>query len=182
MYKTKLAGEEKTCRVEALCGKLDLVRKFAGICGVPPAHQDDVVQDVMVAAYLHLDQLRDMDHFDGWLFRIMKRKAGHFFAAQKKRMEREACLEDWQEQQFQEPDAYQAWQAAERAIDDETLCRMVNSLSPPAPAIIRMRFEAGFTLKEIAEMLEMNYNTVKTIEHRAFKALKAMIIKEEEQI
>lgn len=28
MYKTKLAGEEKTCRVEALCGKLDLGQKI----------------------------------------------------------------------------------------------------------------------------------------------------------
>ena len=33
----------------------------------------------------------------------------------------------------------------------------------------------GFNLKEISDLLDMKYNTVKTIERRAFKRLKVMI-------
>lgn len=181
MYGVKITEEERSFRTAVLCEKLDRVRKFAAICGVPPEHQADVVQDAMVDAYLHLDQLRDMERFDGWLFRITKRRAGRFFVEQKKRMEREINLEEWLERQADEPSAYQAWKAAEQRIDDEQLRNMVESLRPPAPTIIRMRFEMGFRLKEIAEMLELNYNTVKTIENRAFKKLKAMIIREGEE-
>ena len=52
---------------------------------------------------------------------------------------------------------------------------MINSLKPPAPYIIKLRFEMGFNLKEISDLLDMKYNTVKTIERRAFKRLKVMI-------
>jgi len=55
------------------------------------------------------------------------------------------------------------------------LCQMIERLKPHGSEIIKLRFGAGFKLKEIAEMLDMNYNTVKTIESRALKRLKKMI-------
>ena len=53
---------------------------------------------------------------------------------------------------------------------------MVMSLKKPAPLIIRLRFVNGYTLKEIADILKMNYSTVRVMEYRALKKLKAMII------
>jgi RNA polymerase sigma factor (sigma-70 family) len=48
-------------------------------------------------------------------------------------------------------------------------------LAPPAPMILMLRFQHGFSLREIAEMLDMNYNTVKTITFRAVQQLKTRL-------
>lgn len=174
MCSAKLTEEERNARIEALCKKWGTVKGFTAVCGVPPQHREDVVQEAMVAAYIGLDQLRDFDNFDGWLFRITKRKAARFFAESKKLIEHEIVREAWEERPEEEADAYAAWTAAER-LSNEELAAMVERLPEPAPRIIWMRFAVGFSLKEIAELLEMNYNTVKTVERRAFKKLQAMI-------
>lgn len=181
MYGAKLTREEHDARVKAICERWGMVKGFAAVCGVPPQHREDVVQEAMIMAYMKRDQLRDLDSVDGWLFRITKRMAAQFFAENKKQTEHELALEDWEEMQEDGADAYAAWTAAEKRFSNEDLARMVERLPEPAPKVIWMRFAVGFSLKEIAELLEMNYNTVKTVERRALKKLQEMIVREERQ-
>jgi len=54
-------------------------------------------------------------------------------------------------------------------FSDEDLFEMVNSLKQPAPEIIRLRYVSELSMVEIAKLLKMNYNSVKTIERRAKK-------------
>ena len=67
-------------------------------------------------------------------------------------------------------------------FDDSDLSELVEKLKYPAPQIIKLRFVDGFMLKEISQMLGLKYNTVKTIEYRAFKQLKQMIENEGKEV
>ncbi|WP_161874740.1 RNA polymerase sigma factor [Ihubacter sp. rT4E-8] len=171
----RVIGDERLFREKALCEKIGMVRDFAAICGASKEELDDIVQEVMVEAYQHLDQLKNVKDMAGWLFIITKNKVNRTYRARKRRERWEVNLENYPEDGMNEASDYQAWSAAENAVSDEMLCQMIERLKPPGSEIIKLRFGAGFKLKEIAEMLDMNYNTVKTIESRALKRLKKMI-------
>ena len=74
------------------------------------------------------------------------------------------------------------WDIIDGYFEDSALSELVEKLKSPAPEIIRLRFVEGFMLKEISEMLGLKYNTVKTIEYRAFKQLKQMIENEGQEV
>ena len=171
----KLSHDELAARQELLCEKYDSIKGLVRFFGVPVDIREDVVQEIFVLAYKHLYQLKDVESMDSWLYKIAYR---HVLSHKKKNQKKEAFevpLEDQLLNIKDESNAEKVWHIAEYELSDEELIGMIDSLKPPAPDILRLRFKMGFTLVEIAKILDMNYNSVKTIEHRAFKKLKKMI-------
>lgn len=159
-------------RRAVLCEKYDKILSLTYHFGVADSERDDVVQEVFVAAYLHLHQLRDIESMDSWLYKIAMRKAGKFGRKSKRKEENEVVYESC-EQELDRNSA--AEYAAKLDFSDEDIFDMVNSLRPPAPEIIRLRYVSELSMVEIAELLKMNYNSVKTIERRARIELEKMI-------
>lgn len=159
-------------RRAVLCEKYDKILGLTYHFGVSDSEREDVVQEVFVAAYLHLHQLKDIESMDSWLYKIAMRKAGKFGRKSKRKEENEVVYESCE----QELDKNRAAEyAAKLDFSDEDIFDMVNSLRPPAPEIIRLRYVSELRMVEIAELLKMNYNSVKTIERRARVELKRMI-------
>ncbi len=171
-----ITEKEREERIDLLCEKYSLVKDLVAIFGVPEEYREDLVQDIMVSAYRNIHELREIEKLNSWLYKIAYRSAIFFSKERKLRLEREV-YNDVLIEDIPDSSSREAWELCDGFLEDEDLADMVASLKPPAPIIIRLRFGDGYSLKEIAEILNMNYSTVKVIEHRAFKQLKAMIIK-----
>lgn len=164
-------------RRETLCDQLGLVKDALSFFRVPEKYQEDLVQEIFIVAYRHIDKINDMSKLNSWLYKISYRKMLSFMQKQRALNEREVLFspEEWEREEFNESEAILVWDIIDGYFEDSDIAELVEKLKYPAPEIIRLRFVDGFTLKEIAEMLKLNYNTVKTIEYRAFKQLKMMI-------
>ena len=69
--------------------------------------------------------------------------------------------------------------AQERAQDplmDRELARMLDDLSPPARAVMLLRYQEDLDLAEIGTMLDMPVNTVKSHIKRSLTALRGKMI------
>ena len=172
----KLSEEQLAKRCDVLCEKYILIKDFVSNLGVPENYREDLIQEIFVAAYINIQKLNDLENLNSWLYRISYRKMILFGKAHRIRFETEISYPDYYgELGIDSVEDRYVWNAMDNYLTDEDLCEMINSLKEPAPYIIKLRFEMGFTLKEIADFLNVKYNTVKTIERRAFKKLKTMI-------
>lgn len=158
-------------RKSLLCEKYDNVVALTYHFGISDCDREDVIQEVFVAAYTHLDQLKKTDSIDAWLYKIAVRCASKVHRGNRSRQKRELV--------FCEKEIDTASASVNDDFGDENIFALVNRLNPPAPLIIRMRYVADMSMVEIAKLLGMNYNTVKTIESRARKALREMMEDEE---
>ncbi len=174
-FKKKLSDEELAERVEILCENYGNVEYLVKVFNVPKNDREDVVQEIFVLAYRNIGQLKDMDCLDSWLYKIAYRYVLGIRRKYEIKEEAEFYYEDYPIELEDLSSSKETWEIMDNDFTDETLVELINSLKPPAPEILRLRFKMGFTLKEIAVILDMNYNSVKTIESRALKRLRDKI-------
>lgn len=172
-----LPNIELEARRDLLCSQLGLVKDALSFFRVPEKYKDDLIQEIFIVAYKNIDKINDISKLNSWLYKISYRKMLSFMQKQRALNEREVLYspEEWEREEFRESEAILVWDIIDGYFDDSDISELVEKLKHPAPEIIRLRFVDGFMLKEISEMLNLNYNTVKTIEYRAFKQLKQMI-------
>ena len=166
---------------ELLCERYESIRKFAAYCGVPAVVRDDIVQEIFVLAYTHLHQLKKKESFDYWLCTIAKRHIQKYFREKKKKnveeVHYEACEDELECIYY---NRRLVADSMDQYLSDSELCDLINKLKPPAPYILYLRYARELPMTKIAELLDLNYNTVKTIEHRARKKLEKMILERSE--
>ena len=113
---------------------------------------------------------------NSWLYKITYRRTILFSKERKLLLEQEVYGDEDIIEDIPDCSSREAWELCDSFFENDELADMVMSLKKPAPLIIRLRFVNGYTLKEIADILKMNYSTVRVMEYRALKKLKAMII------
>ena len=113
---------------------------------------EDAVSETVTDAFASIRKLKKAESFKGWMFRILYKKE-----YTKKTVE---LPEDYSEQ------------AAKEDVEEGVVVRtLFFELSEEERMIISMHLFAGYTSKEIAELLKMNENTVRSKESRALKKL-----------
>jgi RNA polymerase sigma-70 factor, ECF subfamily len=126
----------------------------------------DVVQSSMVKA-LSASTMREPRYLKTWVYRIVANTAIDFVRARGKLI----LSEDWT---FAEEEGY-----VQESVDwdvQETLARLPADLK----TIVVLRFFHELQLHEIADVLHMNLNTVKTRLYRALRLLRAEMEEEGE--
>lgn len=160
----KLVQQAKRGDVDAFAGLYqdiyeDLYR-FAVYILKNPVDAQDVVSDTVVDAFSSIRRLRSEQAFKGWIFRILSNKC-------KRR------LKEYTNRTVELPE-----DDKELSIDEmEDTAEYVQvrtlfwELMPEDRMIIAMHLFAGYTSKEIACLLHMNENTVRSRESRALKKM-----------
>ncbi len=169
-------------RRELLCEKYDQIVGLTIHFGIEFKDVEDAVQEIFVVAYTHLHQLNDIENFDSWLYKIARRYTSRMHKSNRRRTTNELCYDDCAEKVETETAYIQPMKDLSENFSDDDICDMVASLEPPAPEIIRLRYVTGLTLKEIAKLMGLNYNTVKTLEFRARNKLRKMILERNEEL
>lgn len=176
--KMKLSEEELRKRKGALAACYGEVRKIVFSVGAREEDVDDLVQEIMIEAYRHIEEVKNMECLNSWLYKIAKRKLIRFAVKRKKILDNEKPLsqEECEGKGALAEMSEKVFVVAHREITDEELYQMVERLKPPGSKIIDLHFAKGYTLKEISVMMGINYNTVKTIQRRTLAKLKKMIL------
>lgn len=122
---------------------------------------EDVVSETVVDAFATIGQLRKEEAFKGWIFRILYNKC-------------KDKLREYTKKNVELPEDYREVPAEEKVEEGAVIRALFFELGEEDRMIISMHLFAGYTSKEIAKLLHMNENTVRSKESRALKKLAAL--------
>lgn len=166
-------------REELLCLlslKSNYIARLLRIMGVPENDIEDVRSDIVVSAIKSITTLHDADHIEPWLRTIAIRNVSKYFSKRKNRVEVSNLVRT---EAGEEIDIYELvadertteliFQEAERR---EAVAMLLDTIPETAKRIIQMRFWGDYKFSEIAMILNVNENTVKSIYRRSLKKLR----------
>ena len=141
---------------------LDLYRMALYTLG-DPQDAEDMVAETFLEAWKGIHNLRETDRFRQWMLRILsvrcKRRVARYIQ-EKGNID----IDDYLEEGV--PDT-----GGPRAEVRDAMAR----LAPEARQIVLLSVLQGYTMREIAEMLELPQGTVSSKLHRTFKKLRRML-------
>ena len=124
----------------------------------------DAVQSAVCRALEHYKELKNSGAVKTWLYRIVVNESLSILR------ERNKTVLAGEEAQKEEPYEEKGFEPPE-----EDLYLHINRLEEDVQAIIKLRFYEELSLQEIAQVMEMNLNTVKSKLYRGLKALKVSV-------
>ena len=124
----------------------------------------DVVQDSAYKAMVQADQVRDPARISGWLCRIVVNTALDLLRSRKNTVFLEDLPDPGQEDRYEDPDLLSA----------------LDSLEARERTVVVLRFFRDMKLQDIARVLGLKENTVKSILYRSLKKLRVPLSEGEE--
>jgi RNA polymerase sigma-70 factor, ECF subfamily len=152
-------------------------RVFAVAGGILRHREDveDIAQQVFVKAYFSLKRFDQRAAFSTWLYKITVNECWDLLRKKKVRpLVYESDLSEEQARQFGAPDERAAAQPdiMDRLVDRERVERLLDGLDERDRTMLILKEVEGFAVEEIAEILELNANTVKV---RLFRARRRIV-------
>ncbi len=132
---------------------------------------EDLMQDIFLAAFNHLPQLKDSDRFRPWLYRIAVNRVRDFHR-KKKFLSFFGITEEQGEADPADVAPYRNPGALDKMIRDEFwvhVRRLSNRFSRMEKEVFFLRFVDNFNIREIAKILKKSESAVKTHLYRAIK-------------
>ncbi|HZS57946.1 MAG TPA: sigma-70 family RNA polymerase sigma factor [Gemmatimonadaceae bacterium] len=123
---------------------------------------EDLVQETLTEAFLHVSSLRDATRLEPWLFRIAHHKCVDFI----RRARRFVALPP------DEADAIAGVTAPDEPID-EPLAMLVGTLPPKERASVLLKDVLDYPLDQVAEIIDSTVGGVKAALHRGRAKLRA---------
>lgn len=122
----------------------------------------DVMQDSFHKALRYFEKEKGIDHFTAWFYRILVRTA----------------VDSWRKNKrhpFEALEDHMPTPIRPSKISSVELQMILEKIDSPEKEILILYFFEGFRLKEIAEILELNENTVKTKMYRSLNILRKIL-------
>ena len=133
----------------------DMVYRIALTHTSSPENAEDVFQDVFIAYSEKLIKFQNQDHEKAWLIRVTINKCKNMKASSWN--QKTVVLEE---------------QIAFETLEELGVFEAVNSLPENYKEVIYLIYYEGYKVKEIAEIMKTNENTIKTWAFRAREMLK----------
>jgi len=147
-----------------------------------PEDVEDVGQEVFVRLYYSLDQLREPDVFEPWLYRLTVNAAYDYLRRQRRRPE--ARMSDLSEQQVMMADADAGTVAQREELRQGKVRDFVNSLlgavSEDDRILLTLKEVEGLSLKQLEGVYKVNENALKVRLFRARQRVLKAFAKTEE--
>lgn len=106
----------------------------------------DVMQDTVLAAYEHMGELKSASYFKTWITRILINQCKDFLRRQKHYVVSDEVMET----------------VSETPGNDREFYELIKELPEDSRMIFLLYYGEGFKTNEIAQILDMNENTVKS--------------------
>jgi len=148
-----------------------------------PEDVEDVGQEVFLRLYYSLDQLREPDVFEPWLYRLTVNAAYDYLRRQRRRPE--ARMSDLSEEQVVMADADAGTLAQREEVRQGKVRDFVNSLlgavSEEDRVLLTLKEVEGLSLKQLENVYKVNENALKVRLFRARQRVLKAFAKSEEQ-
>ena len=132
----------------------------------------DAIQDTILDAFANIGQLKKAEYFKTWLVKILINNCTRIYRRNRKLLQFEVREERYQEEN-------RAGDAGEEAVGAELeFLDLLKILPEDSRVIFQMYFGEQFTIAEIAEILHMKENTIKSRIHRGKTHLREQMEKE----
>lgn len=122
----------------------------------------DMMQDTVLSAYEHINDLKQAAYFKTWLTRIL---INH-------------CNDLLRQQKYLIPTLLEDDKTASAPADDREFYELLEELPEDMRLVFLLYYGGGFRTREIAQILDMNENTVKSKLQRGRQKLKNSMCKE----
>lgn len=148
--------------------KMNLIYKYLIKLGCSEANAEDIVQDTFYKALKYIDGIRT-EKLSSWLFKVAINK--YYDLCRKNNRHIQLSLHE---------DIFKESLRADRLVEDfildsekkEEILKCLNSISEIQKNLLLFKYDMGLSYKEIAEILDINENTVKTYLFRAREQFK----------
>lgn len=127
----------------------------------------DAIQDTILDAFEHIGSLKKTEYFKTWVMRILINNCTRTYRKNKKHVSMEERMEEGS------PDA---------GNSDVEFRQLLLVLPEESRTIFQLYFGEQFTTKEIAEILDMKENTVKSRLHRGKEQLRESLSDKPESV
>jgi RNA polymerase sigma factor (sigma-70 family) len=127
----------------------------------------DVVQDTFMKLW-RVDRSEVEAHLSQWLFRVCRNRA---LDVAKKEV-RMRPMDDNHMQVLPAPSTTERASASESSGEDASVLAALDELPDKQQEVIRLKFQAGLSYKEIAEVMDLTANHVGVLIHTAIKAIR----------
>lgn len=134
---------------------------------------EDIVQETFVQCYLNIHNLKNPDYFKPWFYKILTRIAWKLSKSDNKNIPIEEIFSKTEKALNSEKDAMSLCLENERL---DLIRNTINSLDEKYKTVVILYYFNGFSIKEIANMLEIFEGTVKSRLFKARKILKGKIV------
>lgn len=121
----------------------------------------DAIQEAIVKAFTKIDTLREPAYAKTWLIRILMNECYTLMRKNKHTISLE-------EQEWNEP-------ASEEPQDYSDLYEAISSLPKDTAITVTLYYLEGYSIREVAELLDSNESTIKNRLSRARKKLRAVL-------
>ena len=121
---------------------------------------EDAVSETVTDAFASIGKLRREDAFRAWMFRILSNKCKN-------------RLKEYTRKYVELEDAEEELAHTEEVTESVYIQKIFGELEETDRFIISLHVFGGYTNREIASILSMNANTVRTRESRALKKMAA---------
>lgn len=137
------------------------------------ANAQDVVQETFIIVHKNLYQLRDLDLFYSWLMQITVSRCQMHFRKEKHYAKHE--YDDTMLAQRENRPYLDPVKKLNATNEREILLRLIDSLAPKKAIVVKMAYLEEMRMDEIAQVLGVNVNTVKTRAKRGREDLRKLI-------
>ena len=149
-------------------GEIERLLATARLVLRDPDLAEDAVQEALVRCWRQLPKLREVERFDGWLYRILMRTAADQHSSRRRF---QATIQPL-------PAEPGVTDASAQLADRDELERGFRRLSQDHRAILVLHHYAGLPLTEAAAALGIPPGTAKSRYHHAISALRASLAAE----
>jgi RNA polymerase sigma factor (sigma-70 family) len=167
LWKRVKAGETQAFH-ELYMQFADILFSFGLIYSKDQGHIKDCIHDLFFDLYKYRKNLSDNDHIRKYLFRSLKRKIQSSKSG-KLKLVFTNMLQDENEQKTSETDA-EGGELQEESI--ENIRNAMSKLSDRQQEVLNLRFQVGLPYAEVATILDISVESVRTLVYRAVKTIR----------
>lgn len=162
-----------------LCGKYNSINRLLAMQNVERQDREDLLHEIFIKAFKKLEQLREPEKMDAWLWTITRNEVNGYWRRIMKNREMEKSLdaETSPELPAELGDDYYRGLAEEleRFCERDELVDALHKLNEKTLILFRLHYFGGYKLKEIAQITGDSESTIKSRHKRGLVRLREIL-------
>lgn len=146
----------------------DTVLRAAYNCVGSFAEAEDITQEVFLSLHAKPQHFNDDEHLKAWLLRVTLNRCRDYHRSYRKRNQQRL------------DDVNEAALSYEFTPEDKTVLEKISALPEKYSSVLYLYYYEEYSVREIAEMLQKNENTVSSLLRRARQKLRFELEEEED--